>query len=118
MNHSVHDHQLGAVNGLAQTVAALARAVGPAVGGFLWSLSAHLHIIYINYICAVAIFMVMQYLVHQLPHTIDHAKTHRRAGQHAQLQHGQSPVEEYESVATLLQAGADDDMQEFEYNAV
>ncbi|CAM9383191.1 unnamed protein product, partial [Ectocarpus fasciculatus] len=43
VNHSVEERQLGAVNGLGQMVAAGARAIGPAAGGMLWSLSAHLH---------------------------------------------------------------------------
>ena len=36
LNNSVEDSHLGKVNGLGQSVAALARAVGPAVGGILW----------------------------------------------------------------------------------
>ena len=36
INNSVESEHLGKVNGLGQSVAALARAVGPAIGGILW----------------------------------------------------------------------------------
>jgi MFS family permease len=39
INNSVFDHHLGAANGLGQCLASLARAIGPAVGGALWSIS-------------------------------------------------------------------------------
>jgi hypothetical protein len=39
INHSVVQTHLGAVNGLGQSMASLARAVGPAVGGAMWSMS-------------------------------------------------------------------------------
>lgn len=75
VNHSVEERQLGAVNGLGQMVAAGARAIGPAAGGMLWSLSAHLHFISMNFICAVGIFLLMHRIVQQLPASIDCAKT-------------------------------------------
>ena len=39
INNSVFDEALGAVNGLGQSMASLARAIGPAFGGLLWSIS-------------------------------------------------------------------------------
>lgn len=74
VNHSVEEHQLGAVNGLGQMIAAGARAIGPAAGGFLWSLSVHVHFVFINFICAIFIFLLMQYIVSLLPDSIDTAK--------------------------------------------
>lgn len=42
VNTSVDPQQLGAVNGVGQSLASLARGVGPAVGGLLWGLTVHL----------------------------------------------------------------------------
>jgi MFS family permease len=42
INNSVFDPYLGAVNGLGQSLASLARAVGPALGGALWSVSVQI----------------------------------------------------------------------------
>lgn len=39
INNSVFDESLGKVNGLGQSMAALARTIGPALGGLLWSIS-------------------------------------------------------------------------------
>jgi hypothetical protein len=39
VNNSVDSDELGAVNGMGQALAALARAVGPALGGALWSVA-------------------------------------------------------------------------------
>jgi MFS family permease len=43
MNNSVEPARLGEVNGIAQAWAALARGVGPWMGGALWSFSSTLH---------------------------------------------------------------------------
>lgn len=42
VNMSVDPQQLGAVNGVGQSLASLARGVGPAVGGLLWGMTVHL----------------------------------------------------------------------------
>lgn len=42
VNQSGSGRELGAVNGIGQSFAALARAIGPALGGFLWSASLHM----------------------------------------------------------------------------
>jgi hypothetical protein len=39
INNSVLDESLGVVNGLGQSLASLARMVGPGFGGMLWSIS-------------------------------------------------------------------------------
>lgn len=39
LNNSVFDESLGVVNGLGQSLASLARMVGPGFGGILWSIS-------------------------------------------------------------------------------
>ena len=42
VNTSVHPQQLGAVNGVGQSLASLARGVGPAMGGLLWGITVDL----------------------------------------------------------------------------
>ena len=39
INNSVLDESLGVVNGLGQSLASLARMIGPGFGGILWSIS-------------------------------------------------------------------------------
>ena len=39
INNSVLDESLGVVNGLGQSLASLARMIGPGLGGILWSVS-------------------------------------------------------------------------------
>lgn len=43
VNAAPAPEQLGAVNGVGQTLAALVRGVGPALGGLLWAASLGLH---------------------------------------------------------------------------
>ncbi|KAG2445989.1 hypothetical protein HXX76_000592 [Chlamydomonas incerta] len=43
VNAAPSQEQLGAVNGVGQTLAALVRGVGPALGGILWAVSLGLH---------------------------------------------------------------------------
>lgn len=43
VNAAPAQEQLGAVNGVGQTLAALVRGVGPALGGILWAASLGLH---------------------------------------------------------------------------
>lgn len=47
INNSVFDESLGAVNGLGQSMAALARTIGPAIGGLLWSISLEVRHVYV-----------------------------------------------------------------------
>jgi len=74
VNHSVYDEYLGAVNGLGQSLAALARAVGPALGGALWSVSTRHHFVYLNFIVAALSFLFCLYLNQLLPASIDFKK--------------------------------------------
>ena len=74
VNHSVTDEYLGAVNGLGQSMAALARAIGPALGGALWSLSVHHHFVYLNFIVTALAFCFCLYLNQLLPASLDFKK--------------------------------------------
>jgi hypothetical protein len=67
VNDSVADKNLGAINGLGQSIGALARAVGPALGGILWSVSMDFGLIFLNFIGASALLIVCQVLNSQLP---------------------------------------------------
>ena len=67
VNDSVADKNLGAVNGLGQSIGALARAIGPALGGILWSLSVKFSMIVLNFIGACILLIICQLLNSQLP---------------------------------------------------
>lgn len=72
VNHSVSEEYLGAVNGLGQSLAALARAIGPALGGALWSMSSQTHNVFINFI-AVAVFISIGGVINRhLPDSLEH----------------------------------------------
>jgi hypothetical protein len=66
----------------------------------MWSLSEQVHFIYTNYLFAIGVFLIMQYVVYQLPASIDGAKSKPRP----EYMGAGGPLEEYESVATLLMA--------------
>lgn len=74
VNHSVHDEYLGAVNGLGQSLAALARAIGPALGGALWSVSTKHHFVYLNFIVAACVYLFLLYLNQLMPPSLDFKK--------------------------------------------
>lgn len=74
VNHSVYDRDLGAVNGLGQSMSSLARSVGPALGGALWSLSVKFDFIFLNFIIAVAILVLCQILGRFLPVSLDYSR--------------------------------------------
>lgn len=48
INNSVLDESLGIVNGLGQSLASLARMVGPGFGGMLWSISTKVITTYLS----------------------------------------------------------------------
>lgn len=50
INNSVLDESLGVVNGLGQSLASLARMVGPGFGGMLWSISTKVITTYLRLI--------------------------------------------------------------------
>jgi hypothetical protein len=67
VNDSCSHKHLGAVNGLGQSLGALARAVGPAVGGLLWSISLHTNFIFTNFLGCAVLLVICQCLNYQLP---------------------------------------------------
>lgn len=77
VNHSVTDEHLGKVNGLGQSMGALARALGPAVGGLLWSLGTKYHFIYLNFIAVTLLYLLNMYASDLVPKSLDHKKKRR-----------------------------------------
>lgn len=78
INHSVYEEYLGAVNGLGQSLASLARAFGPALGGLLWSVSIQQKFVFLNFLSVVAILAVSAVINRLLPDSIDHKKKKKR----------------------------------------
>lgn len=74
VNYSVTDEYLGAVNGLGQSLGALARSLGPAVGGLLWSVATKYDFVYLNFIAVVAVFALNYYISYLAPASLDHRK--------------------------------------------
>lgn len=71
VNHSVPSKDLGKVNGMGQMIAALARAVGPALGGAVWSASVRLDNVFLNFLFAGVFLFVCQLGVYRLPASLD-----------------------------------------------
>lgn len=67
VNDQVCDKNLGIVNGMGQSIAALSRAIGPALGGVLWSFSIEEEMIFLNFVGAVCLLIICQILNCQLP---------------------------------------------------
>ena len=74
INHSVMDEYLGAVNGMGQSFAALARAIGPALGGALWSIGTIHPFIFLNFIMIGVIYAICLIIDYYLPLSLDHGK--------------------------------------------
>ena len=74
VNHSVYDRDLGAVNGLGQSMSSLSRSIGPALGGALWSLSVKYEFIFLNFISGVAILILCQMMGRYLPVSLDYSR--------------------------------------------
>jgi MFS family permease len=91
VNHSVYEDYLGAVNGLGQSLAALARAIGPALGGMLWSMSIKNHFVFLNFIGVSVLLCCCGLLNRQLPNSIDFKKVDRRLGHGKAESHVTSP---------------------------
>mmetsp|Transcript_22034 Transcript_22034/g.30258 ORF Transcript_22034/g.30258 Transcript_22034/m.30258 type:complete len:502 (+) Transcript_22034:3-1508(+) len=70
VNHSVLEDDLGKVNGFGQSLASLSRAVGPAIGGALWSISMHYHFVFLNFIATSAVLVACVIINRQLPESI------------------------------------------------
>jgi MFS family permease len=79
VNHSVQPEDLGKVNGLGQSFVSAARALGPALGGCLWSLSVHSHFVFLNFLLVAALYLCSERLNGSLPLRLDHQKTPRTA---------------------------------------
>mmetsp|Transcript_17937 Transcript_17937/g.16211 ORF Transcript_17937/g.16211 Transcript_17937/m.16211 type:complete len:597 (-) Transcript_17937:1080-2870(-) len=74
VNHSVENKYLGAVNGLGQSFGSLARGVGPAVGGILWSLGLQIKCTIFNFIAFSVGLLVCEIMNYNLPSSIDTQK--------------------------------------------
>ena len=79
VNHSAEEEYLGSVNGLGQSLAALARAIGPAFGGLLWSLSIQYHFVFLNFLGVIIILCFCGYINRLLPASIDFKKKSKHA---------------------------------------
>eukprot|EP00607_Mallomonas_marina_P003639 CAMPEP_0182423750 /NCGR_PEP_ID=MMETSP1167-20130531/9841_1 /TAXON_ID=2988 /ORGANISM="Mallomonas Sp, Strain CCMP3275" /LENGTH=715 /DNA_ID=CAMNT_0024603009 /DNA_START=309 /DNA_END=2453 /DNA_ORIENTATION=- len=73
INHCVVGRHLGKVNGLGQTFAALARAVGPALGGVLWSVGVMYHFLFLNFFGVIFCFLLLLYVNSWIPPSLDSA---------------------------------------------
>jgi hypothetical protein len=74
INHSVTEEHLGAVNGLGQSLGSLARAVGPALGGALWSIGTSHRMVFLNFLFTSALMMGCLLLSNRLPSSLDHQR--------------------------------------------
>ena len=67
VNEQVTSKNLGIVNGLGQSIASLSRAIGPTLGGILWSFSIEYKIIFLNFIGAIVLILICQILNCHIP---------------------------------------------------
>jgi MFS family permease len=74
INNSVERGNLGKVNGLGQAVAALSRAVGPALGGALWSFSLQTHFIWANFLAVFCGLVCCVVVIAFIPDSLDSQK--------------------------------------------
>eukprot|EP01041_Mallomonas_annulata_P003155 gene3155-6211_t len=75
INHSVSDEHLGKANGLGQCFASFARAIGPALGGALWSLGVAYSFVFTNFLAVVLLLLMCLLLNARLPASLDFKKT-------------------------------------------
>lgn len=71
LNNSVEEEHLGIVNGLGQSFGALARAIGPALGGVLWSVSLQMNLVLFNFVGVSIIFALTLGINKMLPPSLD-----------------------------------------------
>ena len=83
VNHSVYYEDLGKVNGLGQSFASLARTLGPALGGCLWSFSIHKHFVFLNFIIVSVLYLCSDRLNAALPPRLDYQKVHKNQREHS-----------------------------------
>lgn len=74
INHSVYDEHLGLVNGLGQTFASAARAIGPAIGGLLWTVSVSTNFVFLNFIIVSLILLFSVFLDSMLPSWLENKR--------------------------------------------
>lgn len=77
INHSVTNELLGKVNGMGQSLASAARAIGPALGGMLWSISIQRQFVFLNFIAVMVILAASSMVNHWLPMSIDRKRRSR-----------------------------------------
>jgi MFS family permease len=90
VNHSVEEEYLGRANGLGQSLAAAARAIGPALGGLLWSLSTRFHFVFLNFIMIIFIFFLCGYMNRLLPPSIDFKKKSKGSSAKSEVEEGEA----------------------------
>jgi MFS family permease len=73
--NSVSSEHLGSVNGVAQTLGAVARTVGPAICGMLWSLGAVLNFIPLTFLVIGAACLACAYISMALPVSLRYSYT-------------------------------------------
>eukprot|EP01104_Vermistella_antarctica_P003012 TRINITY_DN1318_c0_g1_i2.p1 TRINITY_DN1318_c0_g1~~TRINITY_DN1318_c0_g1_i2.p1 ORF type:complete len:745 (-),score=181.09 TRINITY_DN1318_c0_g1_i2:1897-4131(-) len=77
VNNSVPTHNLGTVNGVGQACASLARAIGPALGGAIWSMSESIRQVpghqYILFVAVAACIVATLLLSYRLPPSLESA---------------------------------------------
>lgn len=78
INHAVFPRDLGVVNGLGQSLASLARAVGPALGGAMWSVSSAAGFTFLNFIIVCIVYIGAILLNRSLPLALDHNKVKKK----------------------------------------
>jgi hypothetical protein len=71
VNNSVEDKHLGKVNGLGQSLGSLARSLGPALGGVIWSIGTISNFVYLNFIVIFMTYAVNYYVTSLLPKSLD-----------------------------------------------
>ena len=72
VNKSAEDEHLGKVNGLGQCLGSLARSIGPALGGILWSFSTNIHFLFVNFIIVFLLLLLTLILNQNIPKHMDY----------------------------------------------
>ncbi len=78
INHAVRNEHLGIVNGFAQSLAALARSIGPACGGVLWGISTASGFVYLNFLFVFGLWILNLFLARYVPMSIDFKRKERK----------------------------------------
>jgi len=74
INNCVTEEHLGAVNGLGQSLGSLARAIGPALGGALWSVGTSHHMVFLNFLFTSVLMIGCLLFSNNLPSSLDHQR--------------------------------------------